>query len=126
MEASKFRPFTADEVRFRIGVEPDDTPIKGSFAGSTEAETLAMEQAAINAAEQSVWGWAVVTVSATWETMLGVSVLGGCSYKDEADFKACPYYADMVKEALADLNSQAEKLHDTLMARAGLVKNATG
>lgn len=126
MEASKFRPFTVEEVEITVHAEESDVPIKGSFCGTTEWETQAMERDAIDAAAQSVWGWANITVFAERADLVGTNHLGGCSYKDEADFKSCPYYADMVKEALADLNSQAEKLHDTLMARAGLVKNATG
>ena len=58
------------------------------------------------------WAWCTVKVSVKWGTFEGVDYLGGCSYKDENEFRApggC--YQDMIEEALADLNNKIAATH---------------
>jgi hypothetical protein len=55
------------------------------------------------------WGWCVVTVTVSWQWKQVWRSLGGCSYKDETDFRDhSGYFSDMVDECLADLNDQLQ------------------
>ena len=49
------------------------------------------------------WAWCCACLSVTFEEWTGDSYLGGCSYKDEADFVRDGYFGDMAQEALTDL-----------------------
>ena len=57
-----------------------------------------------------VWAWSRVRVTCTDGTTEGEAWLGGCSYKDEEDFKACIYYEDMKAEALEDMERNREEV----------------
>lgn len=62
-----------------------------------------------------LWAWCSVRVTATCGDLVGTAHLGGCSYKDEDDFKKCGYYEDMVEEATDDLKKVIE-FHKKLFA----------
>lgn len=51
------------------------------------------------------WIWCCVKVSACHDGLglIASDFLGGCSYKNESDFKACGYYEDMQQTALDEL-----------------------
>jgi hypothetical protein len=56
------------------------------------------------------WKWCCVCVEVRWRGLCSATYLGMCSYDSEEDFLLCDYYADMVDEALAELNTMVEAL----------------
>jgi len=94
-------------VTYRIEVEQDDIPVRGNALASgddmldreTEAEIIRR----LN--QGDVWAWATVSVIASCEGFEARAVIGGCSYADEADFRAGPYYEDLCDEARVALQA---------------------
>lgn len=58
------------------------------------------------------WAWCYVKVTASYEGFTGYDTLGGCSYKDEEDFKQGGYYENMCHIAKQELLQQLEHAHD--------------
>jgi hypothetical protein len=111
---------TDGAVTYRLYIEQDDTPVRGNAmasgddAADKEAEGAILER--LDAGD--VWAWAFVTVEAQVDEFTAVDTLGGCCYRDTADFINGPYYADMKSEA-------RRALGDTLVrATAALAKLA--
>ena len=97
------------KIEYRIEVEPDETPVRGNaLASGDDAEDRKCEDEIIARLERGdVWAWACVRVVATCNGFRGEShYLGGCSYKNERDFREPGgYFADMREEARADLET---------------------
>lgn len=92
------------DLTYTLTAEQDDTPIRGSFASGDDAADKELEDELLARLDQGdVWAWACVCVSVTHNGFKGVAYLGGCSYNNEAEFKADGYYRDMCKDAFADL-----------------------
>ena len=108
------RDLLENEVTFTLTAEQCDLPVRGNAMASGDDEQDAMVENAILYRLEcgDVWAWAQVTVTATWidaggTTHTGVDYLGGCCYKDEADFRTPGgYFDDMKHEALRDLNDK--------------------
>lgn len=94
-----------------IHVQQDDTPISGNLIASGDDDyDRQVEDYVMNQLEGgNVWAWAAVTVTAEFMGVTASAYLGGCSYENEEDFKACEYYRDMVREATNEL---ADKIAD--------------
>lgn len=90
----------------RLIATQDDTPVRGNAIASGDDEEDRKYEDLILArlATGDVWAWAQVEVQATLpDGRTGSAYLGGCCYKDEADFKECGgYYEDMIADALCD------------------------
>jgi hypothetical protein len=57
------------------------------------------------------WAWFVAHVRVTYKGILSHDdYLGGCSYKNEKDFKKGGYYDDMVNNCLSEINKQLAAL----------------
>lgn len=56
------------------------------------------------------WAWCCVGVVCTYGNFKASTTLGGCSYKNETDFRNSEYYLDMVDECIVDLNRQIEEV----------------
>lgn len=101
------RDLTEQDVEFSMIVEyEDDIPIKGN-ASAIDPETDAKNEAWIRHELKAgnEWAWCRVTITASWQGLHGTDSLGGCSYRNEADFtQEGGYYTDMRKAALSDLN----------------------
>ena len=65
--------------------------------------------------KHGLWGWCWVDVQVRYGPLVGNATLGGCSYKDEDDFKRGGYYEQMVEEALDEVQQQAEELFNKLV-----------
>lgn len=104
-------------VTYTIKVEQDDIPVRGNAIGSGNADfDKEVEDEILKRLDDGdVWAWATVTVVATCEGFTGEAYLGGCSYKDEADFKQDGgYYEDMCKEALSELKKNITEIRERL------------
>lgn len=61
--------------------------------------------------KHGLWGWCYVRVEATWPEapyMRGTAGLGCCSYESEEAFRKDAYFADLVKDAVEDLNREVQ------------------
>lgn len=105
--------WTADELRnvadIEVRCEPEVERIEGN-ASSIDEETDRETEAWIHEELESgnEWAWCNVLVTAAHAGEDGADSLGCCSYKSEADFRAGPYYGDLVDRALQEL---AQKLN---------------
>lgn len=67
-------------------------------------------------ANESQWGWCCVKITVHYNNLTETEYLGGCSYRNESEFRECPYYADMVSECckrLADSVASIVREHRT-------------
>lgn len=98
------------DVTFELCVEPEFMPVRGNVMDGGpgfEAADRAAEDEILSRLDQGdVWAWAIVSVHASLGTLQGIASLGGCSYADEAEFRACGEVADLEAEALDDLRQQ--------------------
>lgn len=100
------RELTLDEVEVELTIDTDEHGPEGCFAtDEPDKDEELVREIRERVASGDVWAWCTVTVEARWNGFVGTDVLGGCSYKDEADFKEeGGYYQQMVAEALDELN----------------------
>lgn len=91
---------TLRECEVELLTEPEDQKPENCVTPSL----LPRIEQAIAAGDD--WAWVSVIVEVRWHGFVGRETLGGCSYRDEAEFRACPYYADMARQALANLNTE--------------------
>jgi hypothetical protein len=104
------------QVTFTVQCDPEDLPLVGAFTSGDP--TYAEEEAKLErellkrSNEGDAWAWCYVTVTATVvvdsHTFVGVASMGGCSYKDEAEFKADDYFSQMKNEAMDDILTRAQ------------------
>ena len=112
------RKLTKEDIEFRVNAVDDDLPVRGNAqASGNDDSDREVEDGIIDRLEDGdVWAWALVTVTAHWKDFVGQSVLGGCSYKDEAEFiSSGGYYDQMCEEALKSLNDRIMSCFDTLL-----------
>lgn len=91
---------------FEIDCEPEDVSIEGNCSAIdpvTDRETAEWIRSELDSG--NVWAWCYVRVRATFRRFTGSDTLGCCSYRSQADFKLCGYYADMQREACAQIAS---------------------
>lgn len=93
----------------------EDIPVRGN-ASAIDAETDRETEDEIFRQLDSGndWAWCNVTVTASFRGFEASDHLGACSYASEADFRACDYFADMVRSALIALGDQIQESLDTL------------
>lgn len=107
-------------IEITVHVEEDGEPLTNTFTDAFGREDGgAMErELSQRLSRGDVWAWAEVEVRATLygptgNAHLTASVyLSGCSYKDEADFRADGYFADMAEEARAIVLQDLAELQD--------------
>jgi hypothetical protein len=77
----------------------EDTPLKDNLCAH-EGDDECYQWVRDQLAQGNVWAWCVAKVTALLDDgRYGTDHLGGCSYKDEEDFKTGGYYDDMKDEA---------------------------
>lgn len=109
----KANPF---EVTYTITCEPEDTPVRGNAlaSGDPVADKATEDAILADLASGNPWAWCYIKVTASitvsGETFSGSDGLGCCSYKNEAEFKACAYWPDMQAQALDDLKRNLSEL----------------
>jgi len=100
--------FDAADVTYTIECMPEEEGPEGFFA-SGDDEQDAEDCRRIRADLQwNEWAWFCARVTASWGGFEGDDYLGGCSYRDEADFRACTF-EDMQELALDDLKAELER-----------------
>jgi hypothetical protein len=95
----------SDKIVITLHIEEEDIPVVGNaLASEDDAQNKACEAEILERLRNGdQWAWCFVIVEARCGSFLGRAVLGGCSYKDEADFKADGCWADLKHEAIAEL-----------------------
>ena len=99
------------EITYTIECLPEDCPVRGNFATGDAVQDREIEDQIIADLDNgNPWAWCTVKVTARIEgiNLVGVDYLGCCSYRDQADFEACMYFADMKAQANNDLIAQIE------------------
>ncbi len=108
-----------DQFEYDLSVEQETDEPEGSFAtGDDEVDAEIVAKISADR-EWNEWAWCIVTVRATHPDLPdleGIASLGGCSYRNAADFKTGGYYDDMVAEAGDDLERQIARLRTVLCA----------
>lgn len=105
------------EVSIALEVEQEWMDVRGNAMATDEPELDKQYEDEIIARLDSgdVWAWASVIVKATWGPLEGTDSLGGCSYKDEADFIAnSGYYDDMVQNAKDECWREVQRLQSKI------------
>lgn len=99
------------EIELELLVEQDDTEVRGNAqaSGDDVADRAAEDEIIERLNRGDVWAWAYVTVRVSYKGCTGQDSLGGCSYKNEAEFRESEYFQSMIEMALDDL---AQKLLD--------------
>lgn len=87
----------ASKATIQIDVLPEDILIEDSF---TEQESINFVR---QLASETEWGWCCVKVTVHYGDLTETEYLEACSYRNESEFRECPYYADMVSECCARL-----------------------
>lgn len=110
LTASRKVKIPEKEVEYTITCEPADLEIEGNAMASGDDEVDKAAEDAIREQLESgnEWAWCYVKVTAHWKNWTGVDGLGGCSYKNEADFKRDGYYEDMKAQALDNLRANVQ------------------
>ena len=104
-----------EDCAFKVECLPEDMQIKGNASAIDEETDKAIEQE-INRqlGNGNPWAWCTVKVTCYFDNGLdgieGVDYLGGCSYKDKADFVQGGYFEDMKAQAYDDFLSKVESL----------------
>lgn len=103
------------EPTIEIILHEGDVPVRGNaIASDDEAYDKEVEDEILARLEYDLWAWCCVEVRATIEIpeqgikVSGSDYLGGCSYKNEADFRSGGYFEDMVEEAVRALADEIE------------------
>ena len=100
----------ATRATIQIEVLPEDMRIEDSFDDQQSIDF------ARQLANESQWGWCCIKVTVHYRDLTETEYLGGCSYINEREFRACPYYADMVSQCcnrLADSVASIVREHRT-------------
>lgn len=100
-----------DNVEITLEVEHDHSlPIRGNVqaSGDEEADHAAEAEVANRVARGDVWAWARVTVVGSWRDYEASTTLGGCSYESEEQFRADPYFEEMVAEGVDKIREAAD------------------
>lgn len=100
-----------EDVEIALKVEHDaDLPVRGNVqaSGDDTADRAAEAKVLNRIANGDVWAWACVTVVGRWRGYEAAAVLGGCSYESEEQFRADPYFEDLVSEVVDKIQQEAD------------------
>lgn len=111
----KPRKLKIEDVTVTLRAEPEEIPIKGSFATGDDAGDRAIEQDIQQRLKNDdEWAWFCAAVEVRWGDYSATEYLGCCSYDSEQDFRASDYFDDMVNAALDELNNQVQEAYADL------------
>jgi hypothetical protein len=111
------RKLNRDEIQIRITVLPEEIPVKGNAICSGDEDFDQQVEAEIleRLAQDDLWAWATVSVTAEWEGMEEANYLGCCCYANEEEFRQeGGYFDDMVQEAVSNLNLRLRDLYEKM------------
>lgn len=103
------------DVIYTLTILPDYSPVRGNaLASGDDAVDRRVENTILRRLDRGdVWAWCTVKVTARWGGFSGTDSLGGCNYRNEAEFRLPGgYYHDMCAAALADLERQLVSAQD--------------
>jgi len=120
-EAEMLRLLTEKDVKIVLEREEEFLPIRGNCSAVDPITDAATEELILKQLKRgNDWAWCTVHISVEWKGFFGHSYLGCCSYKSEKDFvENSGYYADMVQEALSDLNCTIQGTYANLKTLEG-------
>lgn len=101
------RELTRDDVMILVHCLPEeDMPLRGNVmaSGDNDLDRECEDDIQRQLDEGNEWAWCCIRVMVTWADWEAEEYLGGCSYANEAAFRADVYFADMVDTALGRLN----------------------
>ena len=111
------RALTRDDVTIEVTCSPEDMHPDDSFGLDDPEEQKAIVDQILADAEWNEWAWCCVRVRVSWKGFHADDYLGACSYKSKEDFiESNDYYADMVDNALEELNKELSDTYETLKA----------
>lgn len=85
-----------DKIEWTIEAEPEDIPVRGNAMDSGDKDyDKKVEDRIIKRRSSNVWAWAAVTVRGSFLGLSTEEYLGGCSYRNEQDFRDGGYFEDM-------------------------------
>jgi len=103
-----------EQYRFDLIVEYEQIPVRGNaMASGDDAADKAYEDEIIERLERGdVWAWAAVEVRCTHipSGIHASDYLGGCSYRDEEDFKANGDYESMREDAYDECRAEIKRI----------------
>jgi hypothetical protein len=108
-----------DRAEIELIRHEEADPPEDFFAQNTEEEDRKSCVDIRDRLECSEWAWFCAEVKVSIEGISESDFLGACSYSSEEDFRACPYFRDMVEEAclmLATRIVQIADLRDSLLS----------
>lgn len=113
---SKLRNLVRSDVVFSFSVEQEDRrPDFQTGDPSYKEQDDKLEAEVMERLNQGdVWAWAYVKVTARWGDFSASDGLGGCSFKDEAEFTSDGHLAELENEALCILNDTLESVYHKL------------
>lgn len=91
------------EITIIVHEEHQDVRGNAQASGDNKADKAMEDKILTRLARGDVWAWCGVEVRAEFRGITASDYLGGCCYKNEADFKTGPYYRDMVRESTGKL-----------------------
>lgn len=117
--------FDDNAVTYDIEVLPEYTDVRGNVmaSGDDDYDKECEDAILADLADGNEWAWCTVKVTARYDgvdCVEGTDYLGGCSYRDRADFEAGGYYDDMKDQARDELYAQLEGI----LARFGCLNPA--
>jgi len=95
-------------LRVQLETLPEDSPIRGNALVSgdktadKEYEDLIINRLMFG----DEYAWFCAHVKVEFGPFVGHAYLGECSYADKDDFMSCPYYQQLIDDAIDDLNMQ--------------------
>jgi hypothetical protein len=105
------------DVEFSVEADQDDMNVRGNaiFSGDAEEDKKVEDEIIHRLKHGDVWAWCWVHVIAKYGGFQGDAYLGGCSYKDEKEFKRPGgYYEQMKEEAYDNLLARMRRAGETL------------
>ena len=101
----------AGGVTYRVFISSEDIPIRGNAISSGDDAYDEKVCARIESELESgnLWAWCLVRVECSAAGLSESDYLGGCSYRDVAEFLTGGYYESMKDEARAGLESAVER-----------------
>lgn len=112
----KLRTLTREDVTISVRIEVEELAVRGNAmaSGDSAFDKEVEDEIYARLDRGDEWAWCTVWVRATYGTLGAETCLGGCSYENEADFRAGGYFDDMVGDALDALNEELQYTWDSL------------
>lgn len=99
------------KIEIQIQVEQEDDSYRDAHDhGKTEDGAANIEWIQSRLESGSVWAWAHVRVLAKYQDIEGWDSMGCCSYEDEAAFRRCDYFEQLVGEAVKQIATTLEEI----------------